>query len=249
MLQKITTTLYGHPVWHADTIEDFEEFLAQRKGLRYPIYRGQDSEWPLLPYISRIVSRKSIPSVERQLQSAFEEQSRPFIGQPPMNEWDWLALAQHHGLCTRLLDWTRDPFIALWFAVKLSPRNAQFKPEVWVFDADTDNLVSNKTHESPFQTDLTRVFIPEPFHPRVEVQKSAFVVFRYMPEYDRGFCELNKNKLLRRRLERVKFPHYNAIQIRTELNKRVYTRFNLFPDLDSTCKKMVERIKKRPNNP
>jgi len=249
MLQQITRTLYGHPVWHANCLADFDEFVQKQRHSAYAIYRGQDRNWPLLPYISRVVPKGEVPSVENQLHRLFMDDSRPYVGKPPTNEWDWLALAQHHGLCTRLLDWTRDPYIALWFAVKQPRRRFEFSPEVWAFNPDSHHLVADKTHDSPFKVDRTRVFIAEPFHPRLEVQKAAFVVFRYLPHYAHGFCQLNTHNVLRHKLARVRFPHYVAREILKELNRRGYTQCNLFPDLDTTCKRIMRKLKKWPNKP
>jgi hypothetical protein len=249
MLKLATTTRYGHSVWDADSIADFEGFLDKRIRSSHVVFRGQNSSWPLLPYISRVVRPHHIIEVERELRKSFRDECVPYVGSLPRNEWDWLALAQHHGVATRMLDWTRDPFIALWFAVRTRPKGAAYLPEVWVFDPLPENIVSNKENESPFSLPSTKVFVPEPFHPRVAVQQAAFVVFKHLANYRNGFCELSKNTMLKQRLERIRFPEDCERRVRTALNRRGYSSFSLFPDLDKVCKKMVTNLKKWPNKP
>jgi hypothetical protein len=99
------------------------------------VYRGAaDASRPLLTSLDRlggIDPPHTKVTLEAHILRNFVRYSRPFVP-PSANDWEVLVAAQHHGLPTRLLDWSYSPLVAAHFATLGSEREAD--RAVWRLD-------------------------------------------------------------------------------------------------------------------
>lgn len=109
------------------TISSLSEFISilkefDNEASNHAIYRGVVSaEHKLVPRLGRLKSftgPKMDDTDERTMLDLFKRQAVPFLDTRPGNDWEWMAIAQHHGIPTRLLDWTRNPLVAAFFALE-----------------------------------------------------------------------------------------------------------------------------------
>lgn len=149
----------------------FLEF-AERHGSAHWLFRGvADARTHLLvPKIGRFPKRYN-PAVERLLFANFKRRANQFLPVVGLTDWDLLALAQHHGLPTRLLDWTKNPLVAAYFATTSSPTNTAAR--IYAYQASD---VAECEISNPF--DLTEVvaFFPAAVAPRIISQRGVFTV-------------------------------------------------------------------------
>jgi hypothetical protein len=204
-----------------DSFEELHRALEpQRRGGLW-LYRGQaEADWQLVPQIGRC---EEFGRSERDLFAAWKRGAVQFLEPGPPSDWDWLAIAQHHGLATRLLDWTINPLVAAFFA---SCHQRQGEAVVWAF---APNKGAATEEGGPFEVEGVLLYRPGAHATRIARQGTAFTIHgpptREVTDADGELHRL------------VIAPDYRPLLL-AELSRYGYNHATMFPDLDGLSRFM-----------
>lgn len=216
-------------------LENIEQFHQVFRGYRSHnglgnLFRGQaDSEWGLLPK----AGRKEYFLPENRDLGRFKDWENQAIayGELPINRLERLAIAQHHGLATRMLDWTQNPLVAAFFSVISEPEKDGAIYILEVLDDIADGETSFETIEN-FNGVVS--YLPRALSPRVISQKGLFTI--HCPANKE--IEIKKSRISSEQLnlKKIVLPTHLKLTVEIMLNDYGINASTLFPDLDGLSK-------------
>ncbi len=156
------------------TITSLSGFQNILEKVPYYMCRGVSNiNYKLVPKVGRnwFLPEKSLDVIESKMLREFKIRSTPFLSHIPKNDWEWLALAQHHGLPTRLLDWTLNPLVSLYFACQ-----GDFEEDGAIYLCECLSEVDIFEEESPFNITKTKKWSCHYINERLASQSGLFTI-------------------------------------------------------------------------
>jgi hypothetical protein len=216
-----------------ETITDWQTLasIAEKYKTERWIFRGVgDSDYELIPRVGRPDTSKDINAgtnlgysadFEQRCMDLFKREAGPHLHIQPESNLDWLSIAQHHGVPTRLLDWTDGPLVAAYFALEPGGFIGREQRDAAVYGLPCPKIVAADEEI----TEEVVAYFPRHVTPRITAQRGLFTYHR-SPDQVYKPAELVKWVL----------PGRICFTLKVILNKCGINEASMFPDLDGIAK-------------
>jgi hypothetical protein len=235
-------------------------------------FRGHvQTGFQLLPSIFRPIDGIQLnPELEIVFLSKFKSLATPYIDYLPTHPlpngvesyWSWLFQMQHYGVPTRLLDWSRDALVALYFATNPEDRSLTkgIDGAVWVLNPVVLNRAYNfnkftqagyipNVEEAGFNIlfgpDSLPLSNPKPAaaigplnSSRISAQRGVFTVF----PHQKNLIPIEQFPDSNLFLFKICIANENVDEIQSQLKRYGITKISLFPELQSIAGEITRQV-------
>jgi hypothetical protein len=243
-----------------------------------PFFRGHgDKSWQLLPTVLRANCEDCVDGGERYIEQCLYFEYVSGAGtllDSNLSSWDIAFSMQHYGLPTRLLDWTENFAVALFFAVGDLRRNNSDEAVVWFLDPYWLNTLMCETDEildvyDDFQQDYFTYFLadkdkgvefpypavavyPRRQNPRISAQKGGFTLHSSRQPLEDWYKSQLEQSPIREvhppptelLLQPFSLPRTCLEEAETYLELAGVNEYTLFPELSGLCQYLKRRYER-----
>lgn len=221
------------------SVKDFFKIMIPEQSLIKHgfIYRGQENwDWKLVPSMFRLKNFSggtwTWGGVEMFILQEFFREAEPYLQSFVETPFRKMMLAQHYGAPTRLLDWTSNPLVALYFATKeLNDNETDGAFYIARTNTSLTGGVDYTTEQDLDKYDFCSL-IPSKFDDRILAQSAIFTTHTLPKELEPFIAPEDKEDPKQRKIYKFRVPQRFKIKIKLELEMLGITHARLFPGLD-----------------